>query len=275
MARKVSSPTDAVATVIPRQRTAPAAVTRTLTPTISVVVPTLNEAKNLPYVASRMPAGLHEIIVVDGNSVDDTVAEAKRLWPTAKVVTQTRRGKGNALACGFEQATGDIIVMIDADGSTDPGEILDFVKALTDGADFAKGTRFALGGRSTDITPTRRVGNWFLNALVNILFRTKYTDLCYGYNAFWAHCITTMDLPDTSHAEKQWGDGFEIETLINVRVATAGMKIQEVASFERERMHGESNLNAVKDGLRVLKTIRQERQSLRSARRAKGALRAA
>jgi glycosyltransferase involved in cell wall biosynthesis len=78
------------------------------------------------------------------------------------VLSQTRTGKGNALACGFAAATGDIIVMIDADGSTDPAEIPRFVEALTAGADFAKGSRFAPGAGSTDITPLRKLGNKLL-----------------------------------------------------------------------------------------------------------------
>lgn len=92
-------------------------------PRVTVIVPAMNEAKNLPHVAAQMPKGIDEIVFVDGNSVDDTVEVATMLWPDATVITQTRKGKGNALACGFEAATGDIIVMIDADGSTNPGEI--------------------------------------------------------------------------------------------------------------------------------------------------------
>ena len=88
------------------------------------------------------------MIVVDGHSVDDTVAVGRRLWPDVRMVMQTRLGKGNALACGFAAATGDIIAMVDADGSADPAEIPQFVKALLDGADFAKGSRFAEGGGS-------------------------------------------------------------------------------------------------------------------------------
>ena len=74
-------------------------------PRVSVVVPTLNEARNLPHVFSRLPADVHEVIVVDGHSVDDTIAVARRLRPDVRVVQQTRSGKGNALACGFEAAT--------------------------------------------------------------------------------------------------------------------------------------------------------------------------
>src|SRR5487761_1604461 len=112
-------------------------------PRVSVVIPTLNEARNLPHVFAGMPEDVHEVIVVDGHSVDGTVAVVKELWPAVRIVTQTRKGKGNALACGFAVATGDIIAMVDADGSADAGEIPRFVKALADGADFAKGSRFA------------------------------------------------------------------------------------------------------------------------------------
>src|SRR3712207_4351289 len=135
-----------------------------------------------------------EIILVDGGSVDDTVPVARRLWPAVRVVQQNRRGKGNALACGFAAATGDIIVMIDADGSTDPEEIPRFVEALISGADFAKGSRFRPGGRSDDITGLRRLGNRGLNGLVNLLFHTRFTDLCYGYNAFWRRVLPSLHL---------------------------------------------------------------------------------
>ena len=227
-------------------------------PRVSVIIPALNEARNLPHVAARMPIDVDEIVFVDGNSQDDTAAVARELWPDAVHVRQTRRGKGNALSCGFAAATGDIIVMIDADGSTDPAEIPRFVGALVSGSDFAKGSRFIQGGGSTDITKIRRIGNWGLNALVNVLFATKYTDLCYGYNAFWSRCLEHISMPDNDVEEPQWGDGFEVETLINVRVAMSGLKIAEVCSYESDRIHGVSNLNAVSDGLRVLRTIGRE-----------------
>ena len=233
-------------------------------PKVSVVIPALNEARNLPHVFAELPDGLHEVIVVDGNSVDDTVATARRLRPGVRIVTQNRCGKGNALACGFVAATGDIIAMVDADGSADPAEIPQFVRALLDGADFAKGTRFAAGGGSSDITRLRRLGNRILSGLVNVLCRTKYSDLCYGYNAFWRRHVpvfgldTETDVPAGSGA-RLWGDGFEVETLINVRIAQAGLRVTEVASYEHSRIHGVSNLNAVRDGWRVLRTILAER----------------
>ncbi|MFT4085811.1 MAG: glycosyltransferase family 2 protein [Gordonia sp. (in: high G+C Gram-positive bacteria)] len=229
-------------------------------PNVSVVIPAMNEAENLPHVARRMPQGIAEIILVDGNSRDRTVDVARELWPDVRVVNQTRKGKGNALACGFLAARGDIIVMVDADGSTDVGEIPTFVDALTAGADFAKGTRFAYRGGSSDITHLRRMGNYALNSIVNSLYDTKFTDLCYGYNAFWRHCLPHIGLPEPTLEDAQWGDGFEVETLMNIRAARANLKIVEIASFERDRIYGESNLNSLTDGTRVLRTIVAERR---------------
>jgi glycosyltransferase involved in cell wall biosynthesis len=237
--------------------------TNSTSPRVSVVIPALNEARNLPHVLARIPADIHEVIVVDGHSVDDTLGAARRARPDARLVVQTRMGKGNALACGFAKATGDVIAMIDADGSADPREMPRFVRALTDGADFAKGTRFAAGGGSSDITRLRQMGNRALVAFVNALYSTRYSDLCYGFNVFWRRHVPALGLDATSPPPdgngRLWGDGFEVETLIHLRVARAGLIVAEVPSYEHRRMHGVSNLNAVDDGLRVLRTILAER----------------
>ena len=217
---------------------------------VSVVIPTLNEAANLPLVHQRLPSHLHELIIVDGHSIDRTVEVARRLWPDAIVINQDGKGKGNALACGFAAATGDIIVMLDADGSTDPAEVPRFVASLLCGADFAKGTRFVTGGGSTDITLTRRLGNRVLSGTVNLLWHCDYSDLCYGYNAFWRRHLRVVN-PDCS--------GFEVETLINIRAARSRLNVVEVPSFEANRQHGASSLHATRDGMRVLRTILAER----------------
>jgi hypothetical protein len=241
---------------------------------VSVVIPALNEAKNLPHVLNRLPEGLHQVILVDGFSQDSTIEVARTLRPGIEVVRQDRRGKGNALAHGFAAVTGDVVVMLDADGSADPAEIPAFVQALVDGADFAKGSRFAPGGGSADITRLRRIGNLGLNGIVNVLYGTRYTDLCYGYNAFWCRLLPVLDL-DRLRApatERLWGDGFEIETLINVRIARAGMTVAEVASYEHARLHGVSNLHTFRDGSRVLRTIFRERRHVRRRGVAAGAI---
>ena len=82
------------------------------------------------------------------------------------------------------------------------------------------------------------------------MFGTGYTDLCYGYNAFWRRCLPQLYVTC---------DGFEVETIINVRAAKAGLEIVEVPSYEQSRIHGESNLNAWRDGRRVLRAIMSER----------------
>src|SRR3954452_11814103 len=136
-------------------------------PLISIVVPALNEASNLAVVLPQLPQ-VHEVILVDGGSVDGTIATGRRVMPDIITVLQARRGKGNALAAGFARVTGDIVVMLDADGSADPAEISRFVEVLKSGADFAKGSRFTTGGGSADITTVRRIGNRFLNTIFNV-----------------------------------------------------------------------------------------------------------
>ena len=239
-------------------------------PRVSVVIPALNEALNLPHVFARIPKDIHEIILVDGYSVDDTVTVARQLRPDVRVIRQTRAGKGNALACGFSLATGDVIAMIDADGSADPAEIPHFVTTLIGGADFAKGTRFAAGGGSSDITRLRSLGNHFLTTIFNLCYGASYSDLCYGFNVFWRRHASILGLDATSPApeapsgQQLWGDGFEIETLIHIRVAKAGLVVTEVPSFEHSRIHGVSNLSAFSDGIRVLRTIFIERRHARN-----------
>lgn len=231
-------------------------------PTVSIIIPARNEARNLEIILPQLPP-VHQVVLIDGHSVDDTIETATRIMPGITVLQQTRKGKGNALAAGFAEATGDIIVMFDADGSADPAEIPAFVQALVDGADVAKGTRFAPGGGSEDITGFRSLGNRGLNLLTNILLRSRYTDLCYGYNAFWRRVVPSLDLPDHTVVADEgvmlWGDGFEIETLLTCRFVMGGHNIVEVPSVERLRIHGVSNLNAVSDGFRVLRTILAER----------------
>src|SRR5215471_4336661 len=228
-----------------------------LSATVSVVIPTLNEARNLPHVFAALPTWIHEVVIVDGRSTDDTVSVARRLRPDVKVVMQTGRGKGDALRAGFAASTGDIIVMMDADGSTDGREIARFVTALAAGADYVKGSRFACGGGSADLTRTRRIGNKLLSTLVNLLFGTRYTDLCYGYNAVWAEHLSSLAVDCA---------GFEVETLMNIRAAAAGLVVHEVPSFEHPRLYGASNLRIMMDGWRIAKVIVREWLAYRQAR---------
>jgi len=219
-------------------------------PSISLVIPTLNEARNLPWLMPRIPAWVSEVIIVDGRSTDDTVAVARQLRPDVRIVMEKQKGKGAALRAGFAAAEGDVIVMIDADGSMDPAEIVSFVGALISGADYVKGTRFIQGAGTEDMSLFRMAGNWGLTLAVRLLYGGSFSDLCYGYVAFWREHRSLFEGNQ---------NGFEIETLMNIRALKAGLKVVEVASFEANRLFGESNLRAIPDGWRVLKAILREK----------------
>ena len=226
-------------------------------PTVSLIIPTLNEAENLRYVLPTLPSVVDELVIVDGGSTDGTVGVVRQLQPNATIVHEPRPGKGVALQSGFEAARGEILVMMDADGSMDPNDIATFVAALLAGADVAKGSRFLQGGGSSDLTPLRTLGNFMLTQAVRVTFGGRYSDLCYGYMAFWRHVLPAFE-PGVP--------GFEVETFLNVRALAAGLRIVEVASYESPRIHGDSHLRTFRDGSRVLRTIARERRRLTRAR---------
>ena len=225
--------------------------------TVSLIIPTLNEAENLVHVLPALPDLVDELVIVDGGSIDGTLEVVRRLRPDAKIVEEPRRGKGIALQVGFEAAMGDILVIMDADGSMDPSDIPTFVAALNAGADVVKGSRFVQGGGSSDLTPMRTLGNYMLTKAVRMTFGGRYSDLCYGYMAFWRHVLPTFD---------GGAVGFEVETFLNVRTLAAGLRVVEIASFESPRIHGESHLRTFSDGFRELRTIARERRRVTRAR---------
>ena len=220
-------------------------------PSVSLVIPTLNEEANIGWVLQRVPAWVEEVIVVDGGSKDRTVEVARTLRPDVVVVTELRKGKGVALRTGFARATRDVIVMLDADGSMDPQEMGRFIELLDNGHDLVKGSRFLQGGGTADMSVLRETGNRCLLAIANLLFGTGHTDLCYGYAAFRRHAILALEVT---------ADGFEVETELFLRATRNGLTVGEVPSFEAPRRTGASNLHTFRDGWRVLRTIVAERR---------------
>jgi len=216
---------------------------------VTLVVAARNEARNLPWVLQQIPAGIDEVLVIDGDSTDATSLIARHHLPQARVIPQCGPGKGNALRTGFRYATGDLIVTLDADGSMSPQEIPHCVHFLENGYDFVKGSRFVAGGGSLDLTRVRSLGNHALMTLVSRLYGYRRTDLCYGFCAFRRCFLDHLDLRST---------GFEIEAEMIVRALRAGLRVAEVPSLELPRRSGRSNLNALRDGHRVLRTVLRE-----------------
>src|SRR5258706_11137672 len=103
-------------------------------PRVSVVIPTFNEEKNLRFVLPYIPDWVYEVIIVDGHSTDFTREVACAMRSDIRIIEAQERGKGNALCAGFNAAEGDIIVMMDADGSMNPPEMDLFIWALRSGA---------------------------------------------------------------------------------------------------------------------------------------------
>jgi glycosyltransferase involved in cell wall biosynthesis len=221
-------------------------------PTVSLVIPVRNEARNIGWVLEQVADEVTEIILVDGDSTDVTLVTARRCRPDVRVVPQQGPGKGSALRTGFLAATGDIVIMMDADGSMSPSEISHYTHFLANGYDFVKGSRFISGGSSLDITWFRRLGNRFLLTVFNSLYHGNLTDLCYGFCAFDRRYLDHLHLSAT---------GFEIEAEMTVRAMQAGLRIAEVPSVELPRRSGASNLHAIRDGIRVLRTVLRHHRS--------------
>jgi glycosyltransferase involved in cell wall biosynthesis len=234
---------------VPAPRAPAASMVR---PVVSLIIPTKNEASNIAWVLENVPDRVDEVMLVDGRSTDATVVTAQSCRPDVRVITQEGVGKGDALRTGFRAARGDIIVMIDADGSMAPSEIAHYVHFLENGYDFVKGSRFIGGGGSRDISPTRRLGNAVLVHVVNRLYDAHLTDLCYGFCAFHRRYLDYLGVSTP---------GFEVEAKMIVSALKSGLRIAEVPSLEMPRRFGRSNLRTFRDGARVLRTVLREHDS--------------
>jgi glycosyltransferase involved in cell wall biosynthesis len=217
---------------------------------VSVVIPAKDEAPNIGWVLRRLPPSVDQVVLVDGASMDGTIAVARSVRSDVVIVRDERSGKGCALRAGVLAASGEYVVMLDADGSMDPQEIDRFLEQLDAGYDLVKGSRFLPTGGTADMTPLRDLGNKGLLAVSNLLFRRRHTDLCYGFAAFRRSAFHKLELT---------ASGFEIEAQVFLRASRLGLRITEVPSFEAPRRFGNSNLNTFRDGWRVLRTILGER----------------
>jgi glycosyltransferase involved in cell wall biosynthesis len=217
---------------------------------VTALICTLNEEDSLPYVLQKIPAWVDEVLIVDGNSTDKTVEFAQKVRSNIKIVYQPGKGKGDALKIGIDNASGEIIVTLDADDATDPVEMYKFLDKLLDGYDYVKGTRF-IKGKAYDKPFHRVLGNWVITITFNILFFRAYTDMCSGYNTFWSKRVQDLQLFST--------DGYENEPLINTRIAKTPLKVIECGHADRGRRSGTVKESSWRQGFKAIKSIVRER----------------
>ena len=213
---------------------------------VSIVIPTLNEENNIRILLSQLDAKNYEVIVVDGNSSDKTVEIAGKFGAR---VLHSEKGKGEALRIGMAHAKGSIIITMDADLSHRISELNLLAEAIKSGYDICMGSRFIMGGGTDDMPIYRKLGNKFFVWLVNLIWGTNYSDLCYGYRSFRRDVIKKLKLES---------DGFGIETEISIKAAKKKLKVIEIPSYEKKRVHGEGKLRSVADGWTILKRILKE-----------------
>lgn len=215
---------------------------------VSIIIPTLNEGENLPYVLPNIPKipEIVEFILVDAHSSDNTIRVAKELLPEIKVVFQDGKGKGNAITCAAKVATGDYFLILDGDGSQMPEELPLYIEKAKEGYDLVKGSRFMPGGGTGDEALFRKIIIRTANAVANIVWRTRFSDICYGM--FHIDCQKYLDLAIES-------TGFNIEWELMIKAKRKGLKIVEIPSRERKRIYGKSRINYFRDGWMIATTV--------------------
>lgn len=212
---------------------------------VSLIIPTLNEAGCIAKTISEVPQGsANEIIVVDGHSTDGTADIVKALGH--KVVMQTGKGFGNAFTEGVLASSGDIVVLMDADGSHNPADIPLLVEKVKEGYDYVMAIRYAPGRRSEDDTWIRHLGNMFFTFLINLIHKVFVADALYLYTAI---------RKDKFHLIRPKSSGFEYCVEILIKAHKNKLSFAQVPSTERRRAVGKSKVNAFVDGLRILKAI--------------------
>ena len=217
---------------------------------ISVIIPAKNEEANLarllPDLYNTIPKLSNydiEVICVNDRSTDRT-PEIARFFGAKVINTKDRSGKGMALRSGFREATGDILVMMDADYSHRPEELPIFLEAIKDGIGLAIGSRVV--GGSEEYTHVRALGNVFLSAALGLCTGRYLSDALNGYKVFRRDVFT--DFEYTSKA-------FEIEIEIIANTLRKGYRVVEVCSHERARAGGEAKSKVVRHGSRFLLRI--------------------
>jgi glycosyltransferase involved in cell wall biosynthesis len=214
---------------------------------VSVVIPARNEQETLGPILDRLNAAIQrlpqyrfETLVVVDSEADLTIPVAKSRGATV-VLSDSGRGKGNALYTGFRKAAGEVLVIFDSDGSHNPEDIGLFLAEIEKGAGLVIGSR-VLGG-SHDHNVIRLFGNALFTMLMSVLFGTTLMDSLNGYKAFVKGVVTGY---------RPKARGFDIEIEIVAQAIAKGYKTAEVPSHENQRAGGKMKSNAVVDGYHIM-----------------------
>lgn len=215
---------------------------------VTLLIPTKNEEGCIGRVLREVPRRIvSEIIIIDGHSADNTVMEAKaNMSPGDKLLKQKGDGYGSAFLEGFKMATGDVIVMMDADGSHNPNDIVNIIHKFKQGYEYVMATRYAKGGCSKDDTIIRFLGNKIFTWMTNVIHGTNVTDSLYLFTAISRKGLRKLHLTSP---------GFEFCTEIIVKAHKANLRFGEVPVTERARFAGKSKVNSFKHGLKILSII--------------------
>jgi glycosyltransferase involved in cell wall biosynthesis len=216
---------------------------------VTLIIPTMNEGESIEKVLKEIPRKLiNEIIVVDGNSTDNTKKKAIPLLRKNKdkFVTQKKKGFGNALMQAFDESRGDVLIIMNGDGSHNPTDIKKLLDKIKKGSEYVIASRYAKGAGSDDDTIIRYIGNRILTKLTNIIHGTNVSDSLHFFTAITKKGIKKLHLTSP---------GFEFCIEILIKAHKAGLKFAEVPVIERARYAGESKVNAFSAGWKILKTI--------------------
>jgi len=211
---------------------------------VTILVPTKNEEEAIGWVIEEFQKlGYYNILVIDGHSTDRTREIAKEKG--AKVVLQSGRGKGQAVAEALKMIESEVVVMIDGDGTYDPKDVEKLLEPIRRGiADHVIGNRL-MNFEKGAFTKLNLIGNKIFNALFRFLYGVPVYDMLTGYRALTKALYKSVEL------EKH---GFEVETELTVETVAKGFRIAEVPINYYKRK-GNANLHPIKDGWRIGKAI--------------------
>ncbi len=218
---------------------------------LTIIVPAHNEEKNLPSVLSCIPKlpQIVEVLLVDGHSGDNTEKVARQVLSDITILQQKRTGKGDAIVCGAHVAKGDHFLVLDADGSQRPQEIPLYIKKAEEGYDLVKGSRYMKGGGSDEDTFDRKLITGTAQFIANSLWRTSFSDICYGMFLINRQKFLELDIHSLRH---------DVEWEIMAKAKRHGLKIIEIPASEVRRISGHSHVSYIRDGQLIARTVFRE-----------------